>query len=145
MQDYARIISMENQIGVVAAPVIVNDKNEILLFKSTKWQGWVIPGGHVEYGETIKDACIRETKEETGLNIEAGEIINFGERINPPTFNRPAHLVYFHFLSKIKSGEIILDEAELTDYKWFSPKESLEQCNPEIRETIKKFISKISG
>lgn len=133
---------MENQIGVVAAPLIVNDKKEILLFKSTKWQGWMMPGGHLEYGETAKDACIRETKEETNLDIEPGELINFGERINPPTFYRPDHLVYFHFLAKIKSGEIKVDQEELTDSKWFSPQEALENCDPAIRETIEKYINK---
>ena len=135
---------MENKIGVVAAPLIFNDKNEILLFKSTKWQGWIFPGGHLEYGETAAAACIRETKEETNLDIEPGEIINFGERINPPTYHRSAHLIYFQFLAKIKSGEIKLDPEELTDSRWFTPRQALENCDPAIRETIEKYISKIS-
>ncbi len=134
---------MENKISVVAAPLIINDKNEILLFKSTKWQGWIFPGGHVEYGETAKDACIRETKEETGLDIEAGDLINFGERINPPTYYKPAHLVYFHFLARIKAGEIKVDQDELTDSKWFKPEGALQNCDPAIKETIDKFIQSL--
>ncbi|MDP2671178.1 MAG: NUDIX hydrolase [bacterium] len=136
---------MEEKIGVVAASLIVNNKNEVLLFKSTKWQGWMMPGGHVEYGETAKDACIRETKEETGLDIELGELINFGERINPATFYKQAHLVYFHFLAKIKSGETKLDQEELTDSKWFSPQEALAKCDPAIKVTLERYLQKING
>src|SRR4030067_2624503 len=100
----------EKKIGVVAAPIIVNEEGKILYFKSVKWKGLVPPGGHIEYGETMGEAVIRETKEETGLDIEPIKIINFGEMIEPPEFYKPYHLIYFHFLSKIKSGSLKLDQ-----------------------------------
>lgn len=45
--------------------------NEILLQNRVKkdWQGYTLPGGHVEPGESIVDSVIREMKEETGLDI----------------------------------------------------------------------------
>ena len=88
---------MEKKISVVAAPIIVNEEGKILYFKSVKWKGLVPPGGHIEYGETMEETVIRETKEETGLEIEPIEIINFGEMIEPPEFYEPRHLIYFHF------------------------------------------------
>ena len=54
---------------VSAATIVLNDKQEILLIKGPR-RGWEMPGGQVEEGESLKAAAIRETKEETGIDIE---------------------------------------------------------------------------
>lgn len=50
---------------------LIEDGNKILLQNRAKkdWQGYALPGGHVEPGESFVDAVIREMKEETGLTI----------------------------------------------------------------------------
>ncbi|OCA84540.1 ADP-ribose pyrophosphatase [Bacillus sp. FJAT-27225] len=52
-----------------AAAIVFNDLGEILLIKGPR-RGWEMPGGQVEEGESIKAAAIRETKEESGIDIE---------------------------------------------------------------------------
>lgn len=54
---------------VSAATIVLNNQNEILLIKGPR-RGWEMPGGQVEEGESLKDAAIRETKEESGIDIE---------------------------------------------------------------------------
>ena len=54
---------------VSAATIVLNDKREILLIKGPL-RGWEMPGGQVEEGESLKEAAIRETKEETGMDVE---------------------------------------------------------------------------
>lgn len=54
---------------VSAAAIVLNDRNEILLIRGPK-RGWEMPGGIVEEGESLKEAAIRETKEESGIDIE---------------------------------------------------------------------------
>ncbi len=54
---------------VSAAAIVFNKQGEILLIKGPR-RGWEMPGGQVEEGESIRDAAIRETKEESGIDIE---------------------------------------------------------------------------
>ncbi|MDQ0160763.1 NUDIX hydrolase [Alkalibacillus salilacus] len=53
---------------VSAATIVPNDNGEILLIKGPE-RGWEMPGGQVEEGESLRDAAIRETKEESGIDI----------------------------------------------------------------------------
>ena len=97
---------------------IFNPANELLLLKSHKWPGhYTIPGGHVELGEHIKDAAIREAKEETGLDVYDLEFINFQEFIYDPSFWKPRHFIFFDYACRTSSTDIKLnDEAE--EYTW---------------------------
>jgi nucleoside triphosphatase len=97
---------------------IFNPADELLHLKSHKWPGmYVVPGGHVELGERIEEAVLRETKEETGLDVYDLEFINFQEFIYDPSFWKPKHFIFFDYACRTDSIDVQLnDEAE--EYVW---------------------------
>jgi ADP-ribose pyrophosphatase YjhB (NUDIX family) len=55
--------------------VVFNEKGEVLLARRTDNGLWCIPGGHVDLGETLAQACVRELYEETGLKAKVLRLI----------------------------------------------------------------------
>jgi len=132
-------------VEVVVAPLIVNNKGEILLVKSHKWGDvYLIPGGHLELNEKIFDCAKREGEEETGLKIKPLYCVNVGELINDPNFHRKAHLIYFHIVCEVMTENVQLDNIELQEYLWIKPEEALEKLNivkGGVVGTIKNYIN----
>jgi len=103
----------------VGSAVIVENDGKILLGlrnKENAYGFWVIPGGGVEFGETIHDAAIREIKEETNLDIEILKLVCFKEVINLP---EKYHTVVFFHLAKPKNMNII-PGGDLSEARFFS-------------------------
>lgn len=71
---------------VSAATIVLNDQNEILLIKGPI-RGWEMPGGIVEEGESLKEAAIRETKEESGIEIEVLKFCGIFQNVNKSICN----------------------------------------------------------
>ena len=104
---------------LLGSAVIVEKDGRFLLGernKKNKRGFWLFPGGRVNYGETIKNAAIRETKEETGLDIEIVKFIGFNEILNLP---EDYHRVVFFHLAKVVGGELKHDD-DLSKAGFFS-------------------------
>ena len=81
--------------------LIFNKEGKIFLMKSHKWNNrYVIPGGHIELGETIKQAVKREGKKETKPDIHKLKLIITQEFINEPNFWKKRHFIFFDLLAK---------------------------------------------
>lgn len=130
-------------VEIVGSVIIEDSEGKILLVKSPKWHNkWTMPGGHVEPGEKIEDAQLREAEEEVGLKLKSDGIIAFGELINPKDFHRPAHFIYFDVLCKTDSKNIKLEDKELIDYVWVKPKQALEMDLAESYDkTIREYLN----
>ena len=110
-------------VGVGA--VIVESGRALVVRRGTEpLKGeWSIPGGAVELGETLRQAAVREAKEETGLEVEAGEVLEVVDRIMPdPQQNIQYHYVLVDFLCRRISGEARA-AADASELRWITPEE----------------------
>jgi len=99
---------MKKEIKIRVAVVIRVD-DEILMVRHEKHDRtyWLLPGGGLEYSETIKECAAREVLEETGLQVEIGDLIYLSESI-PPDEHR--HVVNIVLEGKMIGGEISVGE-----------------------------------
>lgn len=94
-------------VGVGA--VIVEGARVVLVRRATEPMAgeWSIPGGLLELGETLRAGAEREALEETGLRVEAGEVLGVLDRILPDAAGKPRyHYVLIDFLCRRVAGEL---------------------------------------
>jgi nucleoside triphosphatase len=121
--------------------LIFNPKGEIFLMKSHKWRGkYVIPGGHIELGETMEKALKREVKEETGMTIYEPKFLLFAEFVYGKEFWKKRHFLFFDFAAKTKLMNIKLND-EGQEYIWVKPEKALTlSVEPYSLNAIRKFL-----
>ena len=104
---------------------IFNRRGELLLVQSHKWPGkYVVPGGHVELGETLEESARREAKEETGLEVYDLQLIGFQEFIYDPAFWKLRHFIFFDYACKTDDPNVQLND-EAQSHIWVEPHEAL--------------------
>lgn len=110
-----------NSIKPAAAVAILNDQQEILLINRKDNGKWSMPGGTLDFGESLIECAVREVKEETNLSVEIRDII--GTYSNPNILveysdgevRQEFTIVYFGIANNII--DVKLDE-ESTKYQW---------------------------
>jgi nucleoside triphosphatase len=127
---------------VVTGDYILDSKDRILLVKSYKWgDQWMIPGGHVELGETVFDAAKREALEEVGLEVVPEGVMVIAEDIFPDTFHQKRHFIYFEVVCRAANTEVKLDNKEIQDYRWFGLEEAtIIVKEPVIKRTVETYL-----
>jgi len=124
--------------------LIVNKDGRILLTKSHKWfDKYTLPGGHIEVGETMKEAVIREVKEEVGLDVEVAEMLLMQEAVFAEEFWRKKHFIFLDFLCKSKDQRVKLDGRELQEYLWEYPGAAFKlNLDSFTRNTLEKYLQR---
>lgn len=110
-------------VGVGVGAIIINEQGQLLLLKrgplaKNERGKWEIPGGGVEFGETLQSALEREMREEIGVEITVHRLFHIYDHILP---EENQHWVSPTYLCTIKSGiPQIKEPGKTDDLGWYS-------------------------
>lgn len=133
-----------NSIKIATSAFIEDDDRRVLMIRRSDNDLWALPGGGMEIGETVSECVVRETKEETGLEIAVTSVVGI--------FTNPDHVVAYpdgevrqQFSICLRGeaiGGAIATSDESHDVQWIT-RDRLADLNihPEIRRRISYGIA----
>jgi ADP-ribose pyrophosphatase YjhB (NUDIX family) len=124
----------------LAVNVAVLHEGKILLTQREDFETWILPSGGIEDGESIAQAAIRETKEETGLDVELTRLVGVYSRLSNMS---PGYMVLF--AARPVGGEIKCQEGETIAVKWFVFDEIPSPLSAGHKRRIEDAISGMTG
>ncbi|MET9252695.1 NUDIX domain-containing protein [Streptomyces sp. NPDC003717] len=115
-----------NSLVPAASVIVVDADGRVLLQRRVDNGKWALPGGRMEIGETLPGCAVRETREETGLDVEVLGLVG--------TYTNPGHVFAYDdgevrqefsicFLARPTGGELAVSD-ESTEVAWFEPAET---------------------
>lgn len=132
---------------VTVGGLVENDEGKILMVKHPV-RGWEIPGGQVEIGETITEAFKREIKEETGIDIEVGNLLsvssNIGIGVQYDGVSSIPTIVTFGFTGKAISGELTTSEESL-EVSWVNRNQVLNLIDEDFTRDRTRYMLNYDG
>jgi nucleoside triphosphatase len=122
--------------ALVTAPCL-----RVLIVRTLKWRGtWGVPGGKVEWGETLDSGLRRELREEVGLDLEAVQFAMLQEAVEDLQFHRPVHFLLINYYA-FSTTTVVSPNHEIAEWAWVSPQQALDYpLNTFTRTLIQNYI-----
>jgi ADP-ribose pyrophosphatase YjhB (NUDIX family) len=113
-----------NSVVPSANVVVVNDDGEILLIRRSDNDNWALPGGGMDLGESLPDTAVRETAEETGIDVEITGLVGI--------YTDPRHVILYTSNNEVRQEFSVVFTAkpvggaptpseESTEVRWVAP------------------------
>jgi 8-oxo-dGTP diphosphatase len=129
---------------IIGVGAVIVDGSRVLLVRraSEPLKGeWSVPGGMLELGEKLRDGVCRETLEETGLQVEAGEVLDVFDSIFTDEDGRTQyHYVLIDFLCRPISG-VATAASDVSAVRWVTEADfAAMNLRPSIEQVLRKGL-----
>jgi 8-oxo-dGTP pyrophosphatase MutT (NUDIX family) len=137
-----------NSIVAAASAIVTNDKGEILLHRRVDNDLWALPGGGMEFGESIAGTIAREVYEETGLRVSPKYVV--------AVYSDPAHVFSYAdgevrqefsicVACDVLNGDLKISE-ESKELRFVAPEQIVKlRMHPRIRVRIEDYLKSVRG
>lgn len=122
----------------IAADAVIIRNSELLLVKrnTEPFKGmWALPGGRLGEDETVEECCIREAKEEAGVDVE---ILKMTGIYSDPGRD-PRKIVAVAYLCKLEGGKEKAGKGEISEVRW-CPLENLPQLASDHAQMVRDAL-----
>ena len=132
-----------NSLVPAASAIVTNDRGEILMQRRVDNNFWALPGGTMDFGETIVQTAEREVREETGIDVRVDGIVG--------TFSDPRHIIEYSdgevrqqfnicFHAKLVGGQL-RSSNESTEVRWIPPRQLRDlEIHHSTRRRLEHFL-----
>lgn len=133
------------KLFIGAKAIIVNEGRILVLREADYDEGtnegrWDVPGGRINPEEPIIEGLKREVMEESGLQIEAGEVLGVYETF-PTIKGEACHIVRVYYQAKLISPSEVTLSGDHDLYEWIDPNEATDKVFvSDILEVLKKIL-----
>ena len=144
--DLRKIVGHRTLLMPCAGAIIGDGKGNVLLQLRKDDNTWATHGGSVELDERVEDAMIREVKEEIGLTILEYTLLNIysgPEYHNVYPNGDEVSCIDIVYYSHNYKGEIILQEGEVLEVKWFNKENLPENISKRTKIWLSEYFSHI--
>ena len=126
-----------NPFPTVDIIIEVEQKGIVLILRKNPPSGWAIPGGFVDYGESLEEAAVREAKEETGLDIQLSrQFHTYSDPHRDPRFCTVSTV----YLATAKGTPVGMDDAQ--EARIFSRTEIPDQMAFDHKKILDDYFEK---
>ena len=136
------VVHYRNPVPTVDVVIYSAARGVVLIERSNPPYGWALPGGFVDYGETVECAAVREAREETGLEVELTGLLG--------VYSDPARDQRMHTLSVVFSGRTAApDQLQAGDDASAAAFFALDKLPADIafdhRSILQDFVNRLGG
>ena len=142
MEKYIKLLKKFPQKRIAVGVLLFNKKGEVLILKPGYKDGWTLPGGVVEKGESLIDAALRETKEELGIKVKILKClaVDFTKKQLANYADESLQILFLgDTLSDRGVNKIKIDNKEIVDFKFVEMKIALKLLNKYLSKRLNNF------